>query len=212
VRAKARTLLVLNYTKDFMDKQFVAWAKTIDWQTINDVCESLSDLNDSQYRFIKGRFIELMVDQFSGNVLTYVGDKHKDFDCAKFKCTVELKTVTSDTLYKTLQGKYVLRDTTSVIFNNSMGTNKKVLDPDNVADYTIVIKDGGVALTDKATVLRRAKLNGDGCTIGLKPEDLTELTGRLSHITEYKLNMKDKLDSLLRDTIANLDIFKVEAK
>jgi hypothetical protein len=193
-----------------MNQQFVSWAKTIDWQSINDVCESLDDLNDSQYRFIKGRFIELLIEHFSHGVLDYVGEVHKDYDCKKFNCTIELKSVTSQRLYKTLKGKSVLRESNNIILNNSMGTNKKTLDPNNVADYLIIVKSDGAVLTDRNTVVSRAKINGDGCVVILKPNDVVELSGKLNQYPTYSLNMKEKIDNLLCDTIANLDTFKKE--
>lgn len=104
---------------------FIDWAKTIDWQKVNDVCESLDDLNDSQYRFIKGRFIELLIEDCSKGVLTYVGEKHKDFDCKKYNVTVELKSETSNKLYN----RKGLKNNFGIRFNNSMGTNKQDLNP-----------------------------------------------------------------------------------
>jgi hypothetical protein len=188
-----------------MNQKFVKWAKTIDWQEINDVCESLDDLNDSQWRFVKGRFIELLVEHFSNGVLDYVGAVHKDFDCNKFKCTVELKSVTSQSLY-TIKGK--LRAGNNIILNNSMGVNKKVLDPNNVADYLIIVKSDGAVLADKNTVIANAKSNDDGFVVKLKPEHVVELSGKLEQVTSYKLNIKQRLDNMLHDTISNLNKFK----
>lgn len=184
---------------------FTEWAKTINWQTINDVCESLDDLNDSQYRFIKGRFIELLVENFSVGVLTFVGDRHKDFDCKQFNCTVELKSVTSQNLY-TKKGK--LRKTINFILNNSMGTNSTTLDPNHVADYVIVVKRDGAVLVDKNTVITRATSKGDGYTVNLQSTDVIELSGKLKQVSKYKLNIKQKIDNLILGTIGNLDNFK----
>lgn len=187
------------------DNDFITWAKTIDWQSINDVCESLDDLNDSQYRFIKGRFVELLVENFSNGVLTYIGDLHKDFDCKKFNCTIELKSQTSQSLYKK---NGLLRESNQIILNNSMGTNVSILDPNHVADYLIIVKSDGAVMVDKNTVLARTKSNGDGFVALFKPSDVIELSGKLKQVTKYKLNMRLKINNLIIDTIKNLDMFK----
>lgn len=185
-----------------MDQKFINKCKKINWQKINDVCESLDDLNDSQYRFLKGRFIELLVENESNGLFRYVGAKHKDFECDSFKYTVELKSATSQQLYKK-DGK--LRQGNSVILNNSMGTNKKpVLDPNDVADYLIIVKSDGAVLVDKSTVMKNAHSNGDGFVVKLKPNDVVELSGMLSHKTNYSIGLKSKLDNLLRVVILAL--------
>lgn len=185
-----------------MDQKFINKIKKINWQKVNDVCESLDDLNGSQYRFLKGRFIELLIESESGGLLTYVGAKHKDFDCPTFTYTVELKSATSQQLYKK---DGTLRQGNSVILNNSMGTNKKpVLLASDVADYLIIVKSDGAVLVDKQTVLKNAHSNGDGFVVKLKPSDVVELSGMLSHQTKYSIGLKAKLDKLLRDVIASL--------
>ena len=185
-----------------MDKKFVDYCKKINWQKVNDVCESLDDLNDSQYRFLKRRFIELLIESESKGLLRYVGAKHKDFECDTFNYSVELKSATSQQLYKK---DSTLRQGNSIILNNSMGTNKKpVLDPNDVADYLIIVKSDGAVLVDKQTVLKNAHSNGDGFVVKLKPGDVVELSGMLSHQTKYSIGLKAKLDKLLRDVIASL--------
>ena len=184
---------------------FPEYCKTIDWQKINDVCESLDDLNDSQYRFIKGRFIELLVEQLSNGVLEFVGEKHKDFNCKQYNCSVELKSEVSNSLYN----KKGLKANFGVRFNNSMGTNKDTLDPDHVTDYLIIVKKDGVVLVDKQTVLQNVKQHGDGFTLSLQPGKVIELTGKVSQKDKYKLDMKWRIDNLLKVTIQHLDSLKV---
>lgn len=182
-----------------MDK-FIDWAKTVDWQAINNVCNSLDDLNDSQYRFLKGRFIELLVEHYSKGFLEFVGEKHKDFNCNQYNCTIELKSEVSNSLYN----KKSMRPNFSVIFNNSMGTNKVAIDPDHVTDYLIIIKKDGVILVDKKTILENVKSNGDGFVLKLQPNKVIELSGKLSPNKKYELNIKKKVDLLLKETIINL--------
>lgn len=191
---------------------FIEWCKTIDWQKINDVSESLDDLNDSQFRFIKGRFIELLVEDCSKGVLTFVGEKHKDFDCKKYNCTIELKSEVSQNLYKKVpkqKGKFELKPNFGIRFNNSMGTNSNTVDPNHVTDYLIIIKSDGVVLVDKQNVLQNIKIHGDGCTLSLQPHKVTELTGRIVQKDKYKLDIKWRIDNLLKVTIQHLDTMKV---
>ena len=60
----------------------------------------LEDLNDRQWRFIKGLVIELIVEKYSGeDGLTYVGDSFKDYFWKKYNLTVELKSGLSGSMY-----------------------------------------------------------------------------------------------------------------
>lgn len=186
-----------------MDEEFVARCKEINWQKIINVCDSLNDLNDRQLRFLKGRVIELLVENESNGFLTYVNEKHKDFECPSFKYTVELKSLTSEQLYKK-NGE--LKKNNTVMLNNSMGTNKKlVLDPSEVCDYLFVVKSDGAVLVDKQTVIKNAKSNGDGFRIHLEPDHVIELSGRLLVNCKYDLDIRDKMDTLLRNTIKSLE-------
>lgn len=181
-------------------QDFVNWAKNLNWQKIHNVCDSLNDLNDSQYRFLKGRVIELLIENFSNGVLTFVGEKHKDFNCDKFNCTIELKSEISNTLYT----KKGLRSTFGVRFNNSMGTNKSSLDPAHVADYVIIVKKDGSVLVDKSTVLKNVKSHGDGFSLILKPNDVVELSGKITTTEKFDINLKKHVDNLITETISNL--------
>lgn len=185
-----------------MDQKFVNRCKKINWQKISDVCESLDDLNDSQYRFLKGRFIELLIENESNGLFKYVGTKHKDFECDRFKYTVELKSATSLQLYKK---DGTLKKGNTIILNNSMGTNKKsTLHSDEVADYLLIVKSDGAVITDKQTVLNNAYSNGDGFVVKLKPSDVVELSGMLSPKTNYSIRLKSEVDNLLREVILAL--------
>jgi hypothetical protein len=185
-----------------MDKKFISRCKKIDWQKVIDICQSLTDLNDGQYRFLKGRFIELLIEKESNGLLKYVGDKHKDFVCNKFCYSVELKSVTSQQLYKK---DSTLRHGNSIILNNSMGSNKKLfLDPNDVADYLLILKSDGAVLVDKKTVLQNAQSNGDGFVLKLKPNNVIELSGYLTQVNKYSTELKSKFDDLLRATIHEL--------
>jgi hypothetical protein len=185
-----------------MTKKFVSDCKSIDWQKVIDICESLDDLNDSQFRFLKGRFIELVVENQSNGLLKYVGNKHQDYICERYNLKVELKSVTSQQLYKKDK---TLRKSNTIILNNSMGTNSKnALDPKDVADYLIVVKSDGAVLVDKQTILDNATSNGDGFIVKLEPEHVVELSGMLGNSVKYNIKIKDKVDTLLKAVIDHL--------
>lgn len=185
-----------------MHNKFIDDCKSIDWQKIIDVCRSLQDLNDGQYRFLKGRFIELLLENQSNNLLEYVGLKHKDYDCHKYNYSIELKSITSQPLYKKNKE---LRKSNSIILNNSMGTNKKtMIGPEDVADYTIIIKCDGAVMVDKNTLMQKTISNGDGFIAVLQPMDVIELSGMLEPKNDYKISVKQELDNLLCKIINNL--------
>ena len=180
---------------------FTEFCKTLDWQKIINVCSSVDDLNDSQYRFVKGRFIELLVENLSNKVLVYIGDKHKDFVSKQYNCSVELKSQTSTGLYLK---KGNLRSTFTVRFNNSMGNNKEILDPLHVADYLIIVMKDGAVLVNKDTILQNLVYYKDGYTLKLRPQHVIELTGKMSVLKTYNLNLKQKIDNLLLHEIQNI--------
>lgn len=185
-------------SKQKLPSDFTAWAKTLDWGKVCNVSQSLDDLNDGQFRFIKGRFIELLIEHLSLGTLKFVGEKHRDFTSDTFNCSVELKSEISNSLYTK---KGMLRKTFSVRLNNSMGTNKITLDANTVADWLIIVKKDGAVLVNQDTVIKHAKSHGDGFSLNLTPETVTELSGKITAKKTYELNLKDKIDALLRSSI-----------
>lgn len=181
-------------------KDFVSFTKNINWQKLVNVAASLDDLNDAQYRFIKGRFIELMLESFSDNVFVFVGEKHKDHICKKFKCTIELKSELSTQLY-TQKG---LRKTITVRFNNSMGTNSTTTQENHITDYLIIVKKDGAVLLEKKNIIKSLRHKGDGFILEAKPSDVIELSGKLAVNKTYNLGIRDKIDSILKSTIKKL--------
>jgi len=65
--------------------------KSFKWQKVIDIGNTLDDLSDHQWRFMKGFIAEILVEECSGS-LVYVGDIHKDYDWPKHNLTVELKS------------------------------------------------------------------------------------------------------------------------
>lgn len=172
-----------------MDQKIINAIKSFNWQKIIKFGNSLEDLNQSQWRFMKGIAIEHAVAKYSGkDGLVYVGTTHKDYDWPKYKLTVELKSHLSRGMYgqKGKLSKHYL-----IKLNNSNGTNnKKVLPPEDVADILIAVFNDGAFVVDKETVLKNAKQNGDGFVLKLHKSDIIEITGRIVVTDKECANLK----------------------
>ncbi len=179
-------------------KKIIDDLKKFDWQFIIDQGNSLDDLNDSQWRFIKGLYLELTVaDQ--DTTLEYVGEKHRDCIWHKHKLDVELKTQFSTSMYTKKEG---LRKNFSIKLNNSNGTNKKAtLSPSEVCDIIVVIRNDGAFLVDKDTCLKYAKSNGDGFELNVSSNLVTELSGVISKKIKYPSTLQDSFMKLMKDKI-----------
>ncbi len=173
--------------------------KGFNWQTIIDFGSSLDDLNDSQWRFLKGLIIELLVEEHGEDSLKYVGEKHKDFVWPKHTVDVELKSQMSASMYRKkgqLQKRYGIK------LNNSMGTNKKAtLDPSDVADVLIVVRDDGAFAIDKQTILNNAKPGGDGFEVSVTADQIQEISGKVNRQTVYQTNLKEEFLKTARAVI-----------
>ena len=168
----------------------------VNWETVLKYGNGLDDCNDKQWRFIKGLVIELATAKHSKNLLTYVGEDHKDFDWTERNLTVELKSQMSAKLYDK-KGK--LAKKFSIRLNNSNGTNKStILDPAIVADIIIVPRSNGVFIIDKDTVMKYYKHKGDGFDVIFPNTVITEITGR-KDIEKKTLGLKQ----IILDAIQN---------
>ena len=174
--------------------------KSFEWQDIIIKGNKLEDLNDQQWRFIKGLVAELIIEKHSGpDGLKYVGEDHKDYDWPKFNLTVELKSGFSGSMYVK---KGSLRKHFSIKFNNSNGTNKKdKFDPDEVADILLVVKNDGAFVVDKETVIRCSRKGGDGFGVILTKDDITVITGKISVNNTDTLNLKERITDAIREVI-----------
>lgn len=183
-----------------MDQDIVNAFKSFEWQDIIAKGNQLEDLNDRQWRFIKGLVIELIVEKHSGqDGLTYVGADHKDYDWPKFEVTVELKSGLSGSMYGK---KGQLNKNFSIKFNNSNGTNNKSkLEASEVADYLLVVKNDGAFIADRDTVISRSRKGGDGFDVVLSKDDIVELTGKITVNNSDNLNLKEKITNAIREVI-----------
>ena len=189
---------VYNYC---MNQQMTDDLKNCSWQKIIDYGNSLTDLNEAQLRFAKGLAVEAAVEKLSNSDLTYVGEKHRDYNWPTHNVDVELKSIFSQKMYdrngniKTLPG---------IRLNNSMGSNKDQLDPNTIADIVVVVCADGAFAVDKDTVLATAKHHGDGWELRLKPNQITELSGRITQQNKYDVKLADKVRDAIKDSISSL--------
>jgi hypothetical protein len=171
--------------------------RKFNWIEIIEKGTKLEDLNDRQWRFIKGLVIELIVEKYSE--LKYVGEVSRDYYWKKFNLNVELKSGLSGSMY----GKRGnVKKNFLIKLNNSNGTNKKdTLDSNDVADILIVVKNDGAFVVDKNTILRCSKRCGDGFDLLLNRSDLIQVSGRLYPKTLGQLNLKENIMSAIRGVI-----------
>ena len=195
-----QSLFSTNHDSSPLSQEIIDALRKFDWHQIIDKGNKLEDLNDRQWRFIKGLVIELIVEKYSGqDGLTYVGDMFKDYHWKKYNLNVELKSGLSGSMYGK---KGNLNKNFLIKLNNSNGTNKKdTLSPDEVADILIVIKNDGAFVVDKNTIIRCSKKTGDGFDLMLNRGDVIQLTGKLYPNTMNNLNLKEKIMNAIRSVI-----------
>lgn len=183
-----------------INTKVLAALKKFEWQEIINKGNQLEDLNDRQWRFMKGLVIELIIEKHSGDDgLKYVGEDHKDYDWPKFDLTVELKSGLSGSMY----GKRGnLNKSFKIKFNNSNGTNKKAtLSPNEVADLLLVVKNDGAFVVNRETVIKNSKKGGDGFDVLLSRDDITEVTGRITVDRSKSLNIKQRIQNAIKRAI-----------
>lgn len=176
--------------------------KQFNWQTIIDFGNSLDDLNDRQWRFLKGLVAELTVEEHSFNNLKYVGEDHKDYNWPSQDLTVELKSQLSGPMYTK---KGLLRKNFSIKLNNSNGTNKKdVLDLTEVADLLLVVRSDGSFVIDKTTVLTNYRKGGDGFEVVVAASQITEISGKIQPKNKFQTQIKKDVTDVIRKSIPRI--------
>lgn len=173
--------------------------KSYKWQNVIDLASSLATLNESQFRFMKGLIIEIATEKCSNNEMKYVGLPHKDFDWIPLNLTVELKSMTSSSFFKK---NGILRDTVTFKLNNSNGTNKKnTLTDSEVCDIILLIKNDGVAIVDKETIIKNLIKTGDGFIVNLTKKDITMITEKLVSKSEQTINFKKVIENVIQEQL-----------
>lgn len=174
--------------------------KQFDWHRIIEIGNGLEDLNEGQWRFIKGLIAEIAIESNSGtDGPTYVGQAHKDYDWPKYGISIELKSTLSASMYTK---KGLLRKKYTVKLNNSNGTNKqKSLQVDHVADYLIVLANDGAFVIDQTTILDHAKALGDGFSVTVPNSEIIELSGKIVCKDARPLGLKAIINQTIRTAI-----------
>jgi hypothetical protein len=184
-----------------MTTEIISSLKLFDWQKIIDYGNSLDDLNGAQLRFLKGLAVEQAVEVFGDSNLTYVGEKHCDYKWPKYDASAELKSIFSQRMY---DRKGNIKGLPSIRLNNSMGTNKSVLDPDTIADMLIVVVKDGAFFVSKDTVLSKAKHLGDGWELKLTKSDITELSGFITLKCKYNTNISEAIKNAIKQSLSGI--------
>jgi hypothetical protein len=95
-----------------------------------------------------------------------------------------------------------LKKNYSIKLNNSHGTNKQVtIDPADVADVIIVVRDDGAFAIDQATAIRNATSGGDGFEVKVSRDEIVELTGLVVPDRKFDTNLKEKISNTIRDSL-----------
>lgn len=182
-----------------INSDIISALKKFNWQTVIDFGSSLDSLNERQWRFLKGLVVELALEEHSNQNLVYVGQDHKDYDWPANDITVELKSQLSGPMY-TKKGQ--LRKNFSIKLNNSNGTNHKdVLDPDQVADILIVVRNDGAFAIDRTVVLQNYRKGGDGFEVVVTADQITEISGKINSGTKYTNTIKEDVKNVIRNAI-----------
>lgn len=189
-----------------LSQETVTDLKSFDWQSIIEYGNSLDAFNDAQWRFFKGFIAEITIDADGEETLKYVAQPHKDYDWDKYQCSVELKSMLSNQLYKK-DGS--LRKSYTIKFNNSNGTNKQETIPeDHVADILLVVANDGAFVVDKETVMKHVSKQGDGFSLVLPNEVVTEVSGKVPVKTTWKNTLRQQIEDLIREDYNNFKEWK----
>lgn len=174
--------------------------RQFNWNQIIGLGPCIDDLNDAQWRFIKGLIAELTTEKHSNNELVYVGAVHRDFDWPKYNIGVELKSQYSAKMYNK---NGTLKNNFDIKLSNSNGTNKQtVLSPANVADIIVVVRRDGAFAIDKTTAIAKSKQTGDGFSIRVNATDIDLLTPSPIAITNTEsLNLKQDIINAIKAVI-----------
>lgn len=188
------------------DDSILKYLKSFNWQKIINLVPSLVDLNDFQWRFIKGYIIELAIEETSNKELIYVAEKHRDFIWPSKNLNVELKSQTSDKFYKK---NGTLKETFSFKFTNSNGTNNKSkLSEDIICDFAILIKQDGVAYISKEKILKNLIQTGDGFILKGNKDDIVEVSGCMMPTSSIQVDFKgivqNAIDEAVRELLSRL--------
>lgn len=162
-----------------MNEKFIKQVKAFKWQRVIDFGYCLSAFGVPEFRFLKGKILEMMVEDESKGLLENKATIHRDFNCPKFGLTVEMKSIMTFYAYKKRGGG--IKKTITVKLTNSNGENKKDLTLDDLADVLLIVAADGSFAVSKETTLKYLVKDKDGYLCKLPGTELTEISGPLKH-------------------------------
>jgi hypothetical protein len=171
------------------------------WANIIDYGNSVSGLNDRQYRFLKGKVIEKAVEFFSNGNLIYTGDSDKDYFWPKYNISVEAKTQFSQSMFYK-DGSVV--KSFSVKLTNSNGTNKKTsLTEEEIPEYVLVIRNDGAFVITRDIVIKNSIATGDGFICEVTRDDIILLTNKIISTSAPNYQIKKLIEEVIEQDIKN---------
>lgn len=190
-----------------MDKNAIENAinelKNIDWPLIISKASANEDLNIRQWRFLKATIVEYIVEKYGPAGIEYIGqnaDKDFDYYWPRYDLNVELKSALSKGMYH--KKKSTLNQIEDVKLNNSMGTNKqKILPEEKIPDLLLVVKNDGAYVLTGETIQKCAKHQGDGWSLKIDKSDIIEISGKINRTPTEPLNMINIITDAIKQAI-----------
>lgn len=172
--------------------------RRFNWKEILTIGNSLEDLNDRQWRWLKAVIIETAIEKYGVNGIKYVAEDHRDHVWPAHNISVEVKSVLSCSMY---QRKNRLRKRYNIMFSNSMGTNSKDLPDENqVAEIILCVYNDGVFALDGRKSISKMKSNGDGFVLSVTPDDVIQITGKMTvekRSIDFKKHVQNKIGEII---------------
>lgn len=181
--------------------------KSFNWNNIFSDALACDALNEAQNRFLKGRIIEKSVEWNSNGHLTYIGDKHKDFDWIGEKFEVEMKSVTSFRIYGK---KGQIKEKFEILLSSVMGNKKQKPIESEICDLILILYRDGAFVLEKENVLKNIQSYEDGLRVRGHTSCLIPLTGLIQEknivknpkFLNFPIHLNKLIESAIKDSYA----------
>ena len=181
--------------------------KSFNWNNIFSDALACDALNEAQNRFLKGRIIEKSVEWNSNGHLTYIGDKHKDFDWIEEKFEVEMKSVTSFRIYGK---KGQIKEKFEILLSSVMGNKKQTPIESEICDLILILYRDGAFVLEKENVLKNIQSYEDGLRVRGHTSCLIPLTGLIQEknivknpkFLNFPIHLNKLIESAIKDSYA----------
>lgn len=181
--------------------------KSFNWNNIFSDALACDALNEAQNRFLKGRIIEKSVEWNSNGHLTYIGDKHKDFDWIEEKFEVEMKSVTSFRIYGK---KGQIKEKFEILLSSVMGNKKQKPIESEICDLILILYRDGAFVLEKENVLKNIQSYEDGLRVRGHTSCLIPLTGLIQEknivknpkFLNFPIHLNKLIESAIKDSYA----------